>query len=64
MAPRALENELQEQPARSAPLQPRRIGHLLVYDSGCEGAKGLGSGPLGRPTPVATGGRRSARSLH
>lgn len=65
ITPRDLETELQEQPIGGPPQRPRRVGHLLVYEGGREGeTENSGGGPLGRPTPVVTGGRRSAGRLH
>jgi hypothetical protein len=61
MAPRALENELQRQTYGGPSPRPRRVGHLLVYKGGRESATKLGGGLLGRPTPLVTGGRRTAR---
>jgi hypothetical protein len=55
IAPRALENELQEH-RHGTGRSPRRVRHLLVYDGGLYGATRPDGGPLGRPSPVATGG--------
>ena len=59
LAPRALENELQEQLLDRSGRPPRRVRHLLVYQGGRSDETAPGNGPLGRPTPVATGGRRA-----
>lgn len=59
LAPRALEIELQEPPHHRSEAQPRRVRHLLVYIGGRNEGTAPGSGPLGRPTPVVTGGRRA-----
>ena len=63
MAPRDLDNELHGQKDDGPVAQPRRVKHLLVHEGGRKTRIAVGAGPLGRPTPVAPSGRRTAGTL-
>lgn len=58
LAPRALEDRVAG--ALIVDPEPRRVGHLIVYEGGRRAIGPVGDGPLGRPAPVSTSGRRSS----
>ena len=64
LTPRALDNELQLHVPTLALGEPKRVGHLLVYEGGLRARETSHLGPLGGPGPLATrdGAQRARRA--